>query len=674
MAPDTDRDGVPSADHRANGILSRRFRPLVPPLAALIFVGGLGAQAVAQTPNAPAYVGSETCAECHAGQMEAWSDSDHGLAWTLPGEDTVLADFDNTEFAAHGVIARFRREATRYLASVTETDGVTRDYEVHSVIGVEPLQQYLFETEPGRLQSFDIVWDTEKKTWFHLYPDQDLPPDDGLHWTGPYKNWNGRCAECHATGYEKKYDPKTRIYASTQAEIGVGCEACHGPGEAHLAWTEGREPEASSVPLDPFGFTMAFDGGNTEAEIQQCAGCHSLREAYGDGNPLPGTPYHDAYNLSLLTPNAYHADGQILGEVYVYGSFLQSKMYERGVGCMNCHDPHTTELKAEGNAVCTQCHSPAGNSDFPTLKLATYDSPEHHFHPDGSPGAECKSCHMTERTYMGNDLRADHSFRIPRPDLSAFTGAPDACTGCHQDQSADWAAERIADWYPDSTKRNFHYGLTLARGRENPAAARDALIALAEATDVPAIARATALGLLQPVADPELAARFEPLLSNESALIRTEALELQRAAPPRDRVLRVINLLDDPATSVRFAAARQMLDAPVAQFPRDVEVKLTAAMKEWQASLTTRADYPETQLAIAGTALVTRNFPAAVAAFREAVTLDPQLVDAWVMLVRIPAALGDIDAARSALDEALAVNPDDPRLQAFAAELEAEQP
>ena len=326
----------------------------------------------------PHYLGSAACTGCHKDAAEAWAGSHHALAWTEPSPETVVADFEGTEFAEGGMHARFRVDADgSYHVEVTENDGTTTDYRVHSVAGVEPLQQYLLETEPGRLQSFDVVWDTERNKWFHLYPDQDLPPEDGLHWTGPYKTWNARCAECHATGYDKNYDPVARSYASTQVEIGVGCEACHGPGAAHLAWAEGQEPADRSADVDGFGFTVDFS--RTGTAIQQCAGCHSRREAHLDGNPLPGTPYDDVYNLDLLRPGLYHADGQILDEVYVYGSFLQSRMYAQGVGCMNCHEPHSTTLVAEGNAVCTQCHSPEGTDRFPQA-AGTYDTPRHHFH------------------------------------------------------------------------------------------------------------------------------------------------------------------------------------------------------------------------------------------------------------------------------------------------------
>lgn len=625
----------------------------------------LPAAAPAAEKSVPEYVGSAACTECHEAAATDWAASHHALAWTRPGPDTVAADFDGTSFRGSGMSVAFHVESNSHRVEVTEADGSTRDYALHSAVGVEPLQQYLFETEPGRLQSFDVVWDTEEKRWFHLYPEQDLPPDDGLHWTGHYKTWNARCAECHATGYEKNYSSATGEYASTQAEIGVGCEACHGPGGAHLAWATGKE---ISPALNPYGFTMNFSKG-AEATIQQCAGCHSRREAHGDGNPVPGTPYHDAYSLALLRPGQYHADGQILDEVYVYGSFLQSRMYAEGVSCTDCHDAHSARLVADGNAVCAQCHSPAGNPDFPTLWPADYDSPAHHFHETGSDGAQCKNCHMVERVYMGNDWRADHSFRVPRPDLAAETGAPDACTICHTDRSASWAAETLAIWYPESRHRGSHYGQVLARGRVDPLAARGDLVALAEDASQPGIVRATALWLAAQDGDAAMAERLAPLLADADPLIRASAIHVQRAAPPTERVPRLVSLLGDPMRAVRIEAAKQMIDAPIARMPRAIEEDYRRAMSEWRAALENRMDFPETHLLLGGVALTTRNLAAAEGAFREVTRLDPQRSDAWVMLVRIAAAGRGPEAARQVLDEALEVLPDDVTLRQFETEL-----
>jgi len=636
--------------------MHRMLRALILPAAVL------AGPAAAQT-----YVGSETCTACHTGAAAAWSGSHHALAWTEPADATVAADFDGTEFAHEGMRARFRidPDGTRRVA-VTETDGTTTDYPVHSVVGVEPLQQYLLETEPGRLQSFDVVWDTEDGGWFHLYPDQDLPPDDGLHWTGPYKTWNARCAECHATGFRKNYDPARGDYASTQVELGVGCEACHGGGGQHVAWAR-QDAETRGEPPANAGFAVDFS--DTEAAIQQCATCHARREAHLEGNPPPGTPFHDAYNLALLRPGLYHADGQILDEVYVYGSFLQSKMYARGVGCMDCHEAHTAEPVADGNAVCTQCHAPAGNPRFPTLRPADYDSPEHHFHAAGSAGAECRSCHMIERVYMGNDGRRDHSFRIPRPDLATETGAPDACTDCHADHDPAWAAAQIAEWYPGGAWTRPHFGQTLAHGRENPVAASAELADLAIDPDQPGIVRATALWLLEQANSPTSAERLAPLLEDPDPLVRAAAADVQRMAPPQERVLRLVGLLDDPVRTVRIAAARGMLDAPIARLPDQMAADMRGAMADWQGAMANRLDFPETHLQIGGMALAMRNLPAAAGAFREAVRLDPQRAEAWVMMARIAAASDGAQAAAAVLDEALAANPDDPTLQGLRAEL-----
>jgi predicted CXXCH cytochrome family protein len=417
---------------------------------------------------------------------------------------------------------------------------------------------------------------------------------------------------------------------------------------------------------------MDFRSG-AEAAIQQCATCHSRREAHGDGNPLPGTAYHDAYTLALLRPGQYHADGQILDEVFDYGSFLQSKMYQAGVSCLDCHEAHTAELRADGNAVCAQCHSPAGNPGFPTLRLAEYDSPAHHFHEAGSEGAQCKSCHMVEQVYMGNDWRADHSFRVPRPDLAAATGAPDACTACHTGQAPAWAAETLAAWYPDSRHRGPHYGEVLAAGRGDPIAAGGDLAVLAEDPAQPGIVRATALWLAAQGADAAMADRLAPLLEDADPLVRASAVAVQRAASPQTRVPRLVPLLGDPMLSVRIEAAKQMVDAPIARMPPAIEEDYRRAMADWRASLGNRMDFPETHLVLGGVALTMRNIPAAEAAFGEVTRLDPQRAEAWVMRVRIAAAARGPEAARALLAEALAVLPEDATLRRFESEL-ADQP
>jgi hypothetical protein len=440
---------------------------------AAVWLVTLAAGASAEVPD---HIGSAACAGCHAEVAAAWAGSDHARAWTPATEPHVLGDFSGVTYAADGRRARFYRDGARYMIETEGADGVVRPYEVVGVAGIDPLQQYLISPEPGRTQAFDIAWDVAGRRWYPVFPGQVASPGNGFHWTGVYKSWEARCAECHATGYARNYEPTTRTYAPRMIETGVGCEACHGPGAAHLDWA--RTGKAPAEGLTGTGLTVDLTA-SAAVETGQCLTCHSRREAIGDGNPLPGTDYHDAFTLALLTEGAYHPDGSILEEVFEGGSFLQSKMQAMGVRCSDCHEPHGAGLIAEGNAVCAQCHSPAGNPRFPTLPLKVFDGSEHHHHPEGSAGAQCVACHMIERTYMGVDDRRDHSFRIPRPDLAA-TGAPDACTDCHSDRSAGWAASQIAAWFPDSGHRGPHPATVLAAARAAPEREVQNLLALAE--------------------------------------------------------------------------------------------------------------------------------------------------------------------------------------------------
>jgi predicted CXXCH cytochrome family protein len=629
---------------------------------------GLNAAELPNQPNpqSPAYVGSPVCAECHQEQMKKWSQSHHAWAWREPTKANVMADFYNTETIHKGISTRFTVEDGKFFAETPGSDGVRRKFEVKGTIGIEPLQQYILETETGRLQALDIAWDTENKRWYQLFPKQKAEPGNGQHWTGPYKNWNGRCAECHATGYEKRYSPRERRFSSRQSEIGVGCEACHGPAAAHVAW--GRDSRAFDqskwAGVNADGFSIKFDQKNAEIELQQCAGCHSRRGTFDDASPMPGTLFHDSYRLALLRDGLYHPDGQIKDEVYVYGSFLQSKMSRRGVRCSNCHDPHSAKLRVSGNALCTQCHNSAGNPDFPSLRLADYDTTKHHFHKAGTEGALCKSCHMIERVYMGVDGRRDHSFRVPRPDLSVAMGTPNACTDCHKDKSAAWAAADLAIRFPDSPHRGAHFGSAIAAARQGKGGAKtaDQLADIALSRENAGIVRATALNLLQRYGSQKMATRVAGLLRDADPIVRAAATGPQRAAPMNVRIERVSPLLGDKRKAVRIAAVRTLIDIISAGGSPATTRAGQRGISEYQRSLAANADFPEIQLAIAGTAMVFRNLPVAERAFREATAMDPQLTNAWIMISRLRSAQGDVRGATKALLEGIAANPNDTTL------------
>jgi hypothetical protein len=417
-------------------------------LTTSVVAGGCGPAADYRlAPEEWRFVGSEACVECHREEYQRWQGSHHDLAMEPATPETVIGDFDNATFDYFGTVSSFYREGNGFFVRTGGPDGEMTDYPIAYTFGVTPLQQYLIEFPDGRLQALGIAWDNRPvddggQRWYHLYPDEHIAYDDPLHWTGSYQNWNHMCAECHSTNLRKNYRVADDRFETSWTDIDVSCEACHGPGSEHVRLTrtleEGEEYPAEFLnsvtvrlrasdlgiwTIDPETGNARRDTLLSEPFVEVCAPCHSRRSSLSQ-HIIAGRPFLDTHRPALLDEGLYHPDGQILDEVYVYGSFVQSKMYAAGVTCGNCHDSHGLQLLVEGNALCAQCHL-----------ASKFDSPEHHFHKPDSTGALCISCHMPTNTYMGVDARRDHSMRIPRPDLTVQTGAPNACNACHADKS-----------------------------------------------------------------------------------------------------------------------------------------------------------------------------------------------------------------------------------------------
>ena len=336
------------------------------------------------------YVGRGRCIECHQEQAAEFAGSDHDLAMQPATPETVLARFDDRQLDHGGVPTRMHQQGKQFLVTTDGPDGEQQTFDVKYAFGVRPLQQYLVELEGGHVQCLPWAWDTQAEEWFHLYPDEELPAGDLLHWTGRAQNWNHMCADCHSTDVEKHYDHATNTFHTTFAEIDVSCEACHGPGSLHVELAE--SPSLFWDRRHGYGLAQ-LKGRSSKPQLDTCARCHSRRRNVYPGYEA-GQEFLDFYEPELLDGDVYHVDGQIHEEVYVYGSFLQSRMYQRGVRCTDCHDPHSTRLVAEGNALCVRCHT-----------AARFDTPSHHHHEANSTGAQCVACHMPERTYMIVDPR-----------------------------------------------------------------------------------------------------------------------------------------------------------------------------------------------------------------------------------------------------------------------------
>lgn len=635
----------------------RVFLPLPLALVAGSCAGGEPASA-----PPPSYVGRESCVVCHADQATAYAGSHHDLAMQPATEETVLGDFDDAVFEGASGTTRFLRRGAEFVVRTTGPDGATADFPVRWVFGVEPLQQVLIELDAGRVQCLTVAWDVEQQRWYDLYPGEAVAADDELHWTGRYQRWNTMCAACHSTDLAKAYDPRDDAYATTFAEIDVSCEACHGPGSAHVEWARSGAAEGDEDPTPRGrGLVANLRRGAAAAQVETCAPCHSRRSALTE-RPLPGEPFLDGHLPERLHEGLYFPDGQIQDEVYVWGSFVQSRMHARGVACSDCHDPHSLDLWVPGDAVCLQCHSEAAPLErFPTLTARAYDTPEHHHHPVDSEGARCVACHMPARTYMGIDARRDHGLRVPRPDVSRALGTPDACTGCHGDRDLDWAVETVAGWTGRAPDPEAHFAAALAAGRRGEAAARPHLLRVIADGDLAPIVRATALELLAPHAAGELPT-LRQALSDPEPLVRFAALRAAELLPAVDRLPLVRIGAADPVRAVRAEAGRLLPDLPIEDLPPHERGELEAAEAEYLEAQRVGADLPASWLNV-GVHHERAGRPAeALEAYLHALEQDVRFLPARHNAATLEAALGRPERARELLQEGLELHPADGEL------------
>jgi predicted CXXCH cytochrome family protein len=722
---ETTRDGIPAALLRLRrnrtafiacacgrpaGSVARKRAPTRALLLALLLAPAL--PAAAET----AWVGSAACQSCHADEYRAWQSSHHYQAMLPASEDTVLGDFDGATYQYGGVTSRFYRRDGKYLVETDDANGALREFEIAYTFGFHPLQQYLVPFPNGRYQALNIVWDSRPRAdggqrWMHLYPEHDDPADgdgpvthdDPVHWTGSFQNWNSRCAACHSTGLEKNYSAASDGYRTSWQEVNVACEACHGPAGAHLAWASagGKDTQAATGagPHKGFAFSLAdrgafgpsgtaatntrqrLDGRRPLTQLETCAACHSRRSEMESGKP--GDRYDDHHQLALLEPGLYFADGQVRDEVYVYGSFLQSRMHAAGVVCSNCHEPHSGKVIADDNRLCTQCHAEA-----------TFDRPAHHHHAEGSAGAACVNCHMPARSYMVVDDRRDHSFRVPEPRLTAELGIPNACNGCHRDRDAGWAQQALSEWGVANDLRATHAPLLAAAWSGRPEAL-PGLLSLAADPARPAILRASAALGLGAFPSGEALQGLAQLLGAEDALVRAAAVRALDSLPLQQRYPLLHGLAGDPSRSVRLAAARQLAGVAPDGLPQDEAQALAALLHEYLESMQHNADLPEGQMNL-GLYYANIGDPvAAEQAYRRALKLSPAFVPALLNLAdlyrangldqqagpllqraidRAPAAAapqhamglllvrqGNLDAALGHLERATALEPDNAR-------------
>jgi len=639
-------------------------------LASLLFACDKAPEIDANGPSPASlqtFAGTESCSGCHRQETEAWRDSHHDLAMQIATPETALGDFGDSQFEHNGVTSRFFSNDGRLYVETDGPDGKLATFPILYTFGVYPLQQYLVELPDGKIQALSIAWDSRAadesgQRWFHVYGDDYIDHEDVLHWTQPSQNWETMCADCHSTGLTSQYMLAEDRFATQWSELNVACEACHGPGTKHVNWANGDRMDSNNG-LD-LHFTERADAewildqatGNsarsiarsTDIEINACAGCHSRRSRLAEGTH-PATDFLDNYSPALIAPPLYHSDGQILDEVYVYGSFLQSRMHQAGVTCSDCHDPHSLNLRAPGPAVCLQCHA-----------AAQFATTEHQLHDTGV--TNCIDCHMPPTTYMQIDSRNDHSFRIPRPDLSHAFGVPNACNSCHSDRDAKWSAEELSKLGRLGNVDETHWSELLASTDRMNESSMAVLASIAADPTIPVIIRASATSRLQLGNSAETSALLDQLAGDPEPLVRWATAQMLANSDPQLTVRLGPALLKDPVRSVRLAAASALAFIDPTLAATVPYADLQAGFNEYIDAQLVNAERAESHINIANLQRMQARYDLAEEEYLVAIALNPNFAPGYVNLADLYRDRQREKDAETILRNGLVILPEQPSL------------
>jgi hypothetical protein len=406
-----------------------------------------------------AYVGSAACQSCHEDQYESWRKTLH-VRMTKPiAEATVVGDFSpGTRIDQHGRTASMESHDGRYFITIGARDRAPQKFEVNYTLGARRFQGYLSKLPDGRIYVLPVFWHNETKRWLDYQEITPIPndPDHDLR-----QIWNVTCVNCHATNLVKNYDAQTNTYATAWTEMGIGCEACHGPGRPHM-----DDPQHKQI--------FSPNRATPRQTYDTCSYCHGNKnnEFFGF---KPGDRYEDFALPFLISEPIPPNDPQ--GEFWPDGrpsrfnrpqALTLTGCFQKGQAtCTSCHRMHAVSPNAhalkvpvetadgghtkESDLLCTQCHR-ADAAATPERESRRYDS-SHTHHAADSPGSRCVECHMSDVNWRLFTRRRDHTFQPPVPEMTARFGVPNACTTCHEDKSPEWAARTMDGWYGNGERR-----------------------------------------------------------------------------------------------------------------------------------------------------------------------------------------------------------------------------
>ncbi|MBM3840711.1 MAG: hypothetical protein FJ398_22665 [Verrucomicrobia bacterium] len=422
------------------------------------------------------YAGSKACRSCHEDQYASWHRSYHRTMTQIAGTNSVQANFhkvtltnDGTRFVLSQRSNEFwvRMEHTA-LEAGPDASAAHIDVRIGLVTGSHHMQVFWVPSGEGNTQiGFPFTWLIPEKRWVPRNSTFIRPPDAAHR----AEIWNIICSRCHATGIEPRVDATARTVSTRAGELGISCEACHGPGERHAKARLADDKSqllAAQTLRDEIVHPKKID---PQRAAQICGFCHSMKWIgksepwHGNGfrfrpgddleqttpiirpsriESVPGLADFLSHNPDLLN-DFFWPDGMVRVSGREYNGLIESPCYKSArFSCLSCHSLHESDPDDQlarnrtGNRACTQCHDRF--SDDAQLSAHTR-------HRLGSSGSECYNCHMPHTTYGVLKAIRSHQISSPRMTDELATGRPNACNLCHLDKTLAWTAERLADWY-----------------------------------------------------------------------------------------------------------------------------------------------------------------------------------------------------------------------------------
>ena len=295
-------------------------------------------------------------------------------------EATVVGEFtSDRNFTDHGRSYQFSRPGGRPTLTVSYGGGKPETFAVSYTLGAKRYQGYLSTLPDGRIYVLPAFWHVESRRWVDWKEITPIP--DGAH--DLRQIWNTNCFNCHATNLAQGFDVASKRYTSTWTEMGIGCEACHGPGKPHVELMEAWEKDPASKPaydnsasnrqLGSILKTFSPRSAPPRQVFDTCAYCHGNKQnvflGFGGGDryedfalpylisaPIPENDYQGEF-WPDGRPNRFNRPQALT----VSGCFKAGE-----IACTNCHVAHGSRnpfsLKLNitqgrnGDLLCTQCH------------------------------------------------------------------------------------------------------------------------------------------------------------------------------------------------------------------------------------------------------------------------------------------------------------------------------